>query len=144
MLNFILHIISTQHLDNFILRIISIQLFFPEINHYSKSYTHAEFQLGYSAAGPIEIRIFRMTFFSSQLLKEHYFEKSEGEIFDLKPNRNNFLYCTIMTKKILNIQKIRGMTSELTYIGNFKFLFKNILGCESGATRERFMKKNRG
>jgi hypothetical protein len=85
-----------------------------------------------------------MTFFSSQLLKEHYFEKSEGELFDQKPNRNNFLYCTIKAKKKLNIQKIRGMTSELTYLGNFKFIFQNILGCESGPHTGSIREKNRG
>jgi hypothetical protein len=110
MLNFIQHMLTICKISSCILSALSILTilicvlsshnnFFLKSSTYSPFYTHAEFHLVYSAAGAKEIRIFRMTLFSSQLLKEHYFEKSEGEIFDLKPNRNNFLYCTTMTKK---------------------------------------------
>jgi hypothetical protein len=53
---------------------------------------------------------------------------------ELKPNRNNFLYCSSMKKNFfLRIQIVHGVTFEFEYLGEFAFIFKNFLYYETGS-----------
>jgi hypothetical protein len=57
---------------------------------------------------------------------------SKGELLDLKPNRNNFLHCSSMKKNLFPcIRIICRMILNLN-ISAFKFIFKIIVGGESG------------
>ncbi len=119
-----------QYRDNFIPRNINIHQVLPEIKHsfhvlsvwakfHSTYYRYmlnfipriiSIREISFPAFGDCtkKIQIFRMKLFSSQLLKGQYFIKwSEGELLDLKPDGNNFLYCSSMKNFFPCIQIVR-------------------------------------
>jgi hypothetical protein len=76
-----------------------------------------------------------MKHFSFTALKDTVLQKMEGgELLDLKPNRNNFVEGSNMKKNSFpRIRIICGTTFEFEYLGEFEFIFKNILGYETGS-----------
>ncbi len=139
------HVLSNT--DNFIPLIISIHQVFPDIKHlirvisvdakyystylsiYAKFHSasvlsaNAKFHSAYLETAPKEIWISEWFLFS-QLLKGHYLKNCvRMNCLTWNPNRNNFLYCSSITKKFLpRIRIIRGMTFEFEYLREFEFV----------------------
>ncbi len=61
---------------------------------------------------------------------------SEGELFDLKPNRNNYLH-SMTTKFHSAYSVIHKMTVDIKYLGEFEFICENLLECETGSIHEK-------